>query len=104
MHQQLLLHHVKSCTLLVTFAGKYVIHFGLPADKAAEVASRSAQKTTPPVTSMALARTDVSVIPTATGNQLVVARPLQLDERMITLACAIRWDALQLMSLGQLSF
>ncbi|GLC40982.1 hypothetical protein PLESTB_000960200 [Pleodorina starrii] len=46
----------------------------------------------PPVTPMAVARTDVPVIPVATGNQLVVARPLELSERMVALACAITID------------
>ncbi|KAF5835974.1 Scramblase-domain-containing protein [Dunaliella salina] len=45
-----------------------------------------------PVTPMAQARTDVSTIPTATGNELVVARSLQLEERMAVLAAAISID------------
>ncbi|GIL85623.1 hypothetical protein Vretifemale_14159 [Volvox reticuliferus] len=48
--------------------------------------------TGPPVTPMAVARTDVAVIPAASGNQLVVARPLELSERMVALACAITID------------
>ncbi|GIL59690.1 hypothetical protein Vafri_14423 [Volvox africanus] len=46
----------------------------------------------PSVTPMAVARTDVAVIPAAGGNQLVVARPLELSERMVALACAITID------------
>uniref|UniRef100_A0A7S3QPT9 Phospholipid scramblase n=1 Tax=Dunaliella tertiolecta TaxID=3047 RepID=A0A7S3QPT9_DUNTE len=41
---------------------------------------------------MAQARTDVSIIPTATGNELVVLRSLQLEERMAVLAAAISID------------
>ncbi|EFN55871.1 hypothetical protein CHLNCDRAFT_145465 [Chlorella variabilis] len=46
----------------------------------------------PPVTALAQARTDVSVIPTSAGNQLAVHRPLRLDERMVALAAAISID------------
>ncbi|KXZ45777.1 hypothetical protein GPECTOR_50g570 [Gonium pectorale] len=46
----------------------------------------------PSVTAMAVARTDVAVIPTQSGNQLVVARPLGLSERMVALACALTID------------
>eukprot|EP00198_Chlamydomonas_reinhardtii_P007189 XP_001696525.1 phospholipid scramblase [Chlamydomonas reinhardtii] len=48
--------------------------------------------TPPPVTLMAQARTDVAVIPVVGGNQLVVARPLDLPERMVALACALTID------------
>lgn len=34
----------------------------------------------------------MEVIPTSTGNQLVVHRPLELSERMIALAAAISID------------
>lgn len=44
------------------------------------------------VTPMAVARTDIAVIPTVTGSQLVVQHPLLLDERMVALACAISID------------
>ncbi|GFR43289.1 hypothetical protein Agub_g4354, partial [Astrephomene gubernaculifera] len=46
----------------------------------------------PSVTPMAVARTDVPVISTSGGNQLVVARPLALPERMVALACALTID------------
>eukprot|EP00798_Chlamydomonas_sp_ICE-L_P030944 gene30944-36000_t len=49
---------------------------------------------TPPlaVTTLAQFRTDVKVIPDQSGNQLVVARPMQLSEKLVTLACAITVD------------
>ncbi|KAL4856200.1 putative AAA domain-containing protein [Chlorella vulgaris] len=82
---------------LFTDAGKYVIHFGSSPQEAAEQVATAVQaahpdKPPPPVTALARARTDVSVIPTSTGNQLVVHRPLQLDERMVALAAAISID------------
>ncbi|PSC69495.1 Altered inheritance rate of mitochondria 25 [Micractinium conductrix] len=82
---------------LFTDAGKYVIHFGNSPTEAAEqaaatVAAAHPDRPAPPVTALARARTDVSVIPTSTGNQLVVHRPLQLDERMVALAAAISID------------
>lgn len=46
----------------------------------------------PSVTALARVRTDVAVIPTSTGNQLVVQRPLALGQRMIALAAAISID------------
>ena len=102
---------------LFTDAGKYVIHFGLPANEAADEASvsrqalvdgRAAEATAgspspptqdqqqqqqhPEITMLAKLRTDVSVIPTVTGNQLEVARELKLSERAVALACAITID------------
>jgi uncharacterized protein YxjI len=102
---------------IFTDAGKYVIHFGMPADEADKVAANLAahkaehaalvaetakaegkpapaqtQAPAPPVTPLALARTGVAVIPTVAGNELQVARPMELDERMVTLACAISID------------
>lgn len=61
---------------LFTDAGKYVIHFGMAAEKAAEmatqtIAARTGNPASPTVTPMALARTDVTVIPTTSGTQLV---------------------------------
>ncbi len=75
---------------IFTDAGKYVIHFG---GKIADMAASSAQQAAagaeeagstaagqlpaaaavggPPVTPLAVARTDVAVIPTMSGNQLV---------------------------------
>ncbi|EFJ53297.1 hypothetical protein VOLCADRAFT_115863 [Volvox carteri f. nagariensis] len=61
---------------------------GTPLPAAAEVPAAAS----PSVTPMAMARTDVAVIPVASGNQLVVARPLELSERMVALACAITID------------
>eukprot|EP00197_Chlamydomonas_leiostraca_P013131 CAMPEP_0202872482 /NCGR_PEP_ID=MMETSP1391-20130828/21300_1 /ASSEMBLY_ACC=CAM_ASM_000867 /TAXON_ID=1034604 /ORGANISM="Chlamydomonas leiostraca, Strain SAG 11-49" /LENGTH=518 /DNA_ID=CAMNT_0049553531 /DNA_START=71 /DNA_END=1624 /DNA_ORIENTATION=+ len=46
----------------------------------------------PPVTPLAQLRTGVAVIPTQSGNQLQVVRPLALDERMAVLAAAISVD------------
>ncbi|KAL4433405.1 hypothetical protein ABPG77_010258 [Micractinium sp. CCAP 211/92] len=82
---------------IFTDAGKYVIHFGSSPVEAAEqvataVHAAHPDRPPPPVTALAQARTDVSVIPTSTGNQLVVHRPLELDERMVALAAAISID------------
>lgn len=82
---------------LFTDAGRYVIHFGGSATQAAEELRTAIQvaypdRPAPPVTALAKARTDVAVIPTSTGNQLVVHRPLRLDERMVALAAAISID------------
>eukprot|EP00887_Chlorella_sp_A99_P007876 scaffold20.g7876.t1 len=89
---------------LFTDAGKYVIHFGSSPGEAAHeaqatVAAAHPDRPPPPlpasppaVTALARLRTDVSVIPTSTGDQLVVKRPLQLDERMVALAAAISVD------------
>ncbi|GAX76018.1 hypothetical protein CEUSTIGMA_g3461.t1 [Chlamydomonas eustigma] len=104
---------------LFTDAGKYVIHFGQLSGEAdannpgpqpvAEPSINSStppvtsinsstppvtsiNSSTPPVTSMAAVRTGVAVIPTSAGNQLAVARSMELSERMITLACAISVD------------
>jgi hypothetical protein len=65
---------------LFTDAGKYVIHFGYRPERAAEicqatVVARSGREDVS-VTPMAVARTDVAVIPTFTGNQLVRGRRL----------------------------
>lgn len=63
---------------LFTDAGKYVIHFGSePTEAAEQVANTIAAahpdkpRPTPPVTALAKLRTDVVVVPTQTGNQLV---------------------------------
>lgn len=50
------------------------------------------ERPAPPVTALARYSTDVQVIPTSTGNQLVVHRPLFLPERMVALAAAISID------------
>ncbi|KAK9808529.1 hypothetical protein WJX73_005262 [Symbiochloris irregularis] len=82
---------------IFTDAGKYVIHFGESSQEAAENVANTVQaahpdKPRPPVTALARMRTDVAVIPTQTGNQLVVATPLGLSERMMALAAAISVD------------
>ena len=61
---------------LFTDAGKYVIHFGEAPLQAAENVANTVQaahpdKPKPPVTALAKYRTNVSVIPTQAGNQLV---------------------------------
>lgn len=78
-------------------AGKYVVHFGSPALEAAQqvrtaVAAAHPDREPPPVTALAKVRTDAAVVPTSTGNQLLVRRPLELDERMVALAAAISID------------
>jgi hypothetical protein len=78
---------------IFTDAGKYVVHFGYQPDTAAAMAEktlaiRSGQADVR-VTPLAQLRTEVAVIPSVTGNQLVVSQPLPLDERMIALAAAI---------------
>ncbi|BDA48458.1 Altered inheritance rate of mitochondria protein 25 [Coccomyxa sp. Obi] len=82
---------------LFTDAGKYVIHFGSKPAEAAEqaantIAAAHPDKPPPKVTALARLRTDVQVVPTQTGNQLEVVRPLVLDERMTALAAAISID------------
>ncbi|GLI70231.1 hypothetical protein VaNZ11_015080 [Volvox africanus] len=104
---------------IFTDAGKYVVHFGnvaqqLQQQQALQQEAQQQQQlqpsaTTagtatateaavpvptagPSVTPMAMVRTDVAVVPAAGGNQLVVARPLELSERMVALACAITID------------
>lgn len=63
---------------LFTDAGKYVVHFGYSPHKAADMCSKTLQirsgKDEVAVTPLAQMRTDVAVIPTYTGNQLVSAR------------------------------
>lgn len=61
---------------LFTDAGKYVIHFGQKPDDAAKQVTETLQSRTkdpslPPVTPIAQMRTDVEVIPSYSGNQLV---------------------------------
>ena len=61
---------------LFTDAGKYVVHFGNSPTEAAQqvantVAAAHPDKQRPEVTPLARMRTDVAVIPTQTGNQLV---------------------------------
>eukprot|EP01025_Chloroclados_australasicus_P055600 TRINITY_DN6776_c0_g2_i12.p1 TRINITY_DN6776_c0_g2~~TRINITY_DN6776_c0_g2_i12.p1 ORF type:complete len:483 (+),score=71.66 TRINITY_DN6776_c0_g2_i12:2459-3907(+) len=82
---------------IFTDAGKYVIHFGSSPEQAAQEATntirtRANNPTLPPVTTMAKYRTGVEVIPTTSGDQLAVSRPLSLTERQIALACAITID------------
>lgn len=82
---------------LFTDAGKYVIHFGDTPKVAAEQAANTVQaahpdKPRPDVTALARIRTDVAVIPTSTGNQLEVVRPLSIDERTLILATAVSID------------
>jgi len=82
---------------LFTDAGRYVIHFGGSPQEAAEqihtaVEAAHPDRPAPPVTALAQFRTDAAVIPTTTGNQLAVVRPLHLDERMVALALAVSID------------
>lgn len=82
---------------LFTDAGKYAIHFGSTPVAAAEqvaeaVAAAHPDKPPPKVTALARLATGVTVIPTSTGNQLVVHRELRLAERMVALAAAISID------------
>ena len=82
---------------LFTDAGRYAVHFGGSATEAAHRLRTSIQaahpdRPSPPITALAKLRTDAAVIPTQTGDQLVVARPLALDERMVALAAAISID------------
>eukprot|EP00879_Flechtneria_rotunda_P017867 GHRR01018727.1.p1 GENE.GHRR01018727.1~~GHRR01018727.1.p1 ORF type:complete len:463 (+),score=113.14 GHRR01018727.1:109-1497(+) len=63
---------------IFTDAGKYVVHFGYSPQTAADMTSRTLQirsgQSDVAVTPVAQARTDVAVIPTVTGNQLVSAQ------------------------------
>lgn len=82
---------------LFTDAGRYCIHFGGSADEAAQqirnaIEAAHPDRPAPPVTALAKIRTDAAVIPTQTGDQLAVVRPLALDERMVALAAAISID------------
>lgn len=68
---------------IFTDAGKYAIHFGFAPRAAADIAQRTLEARTgrpleTAVTPLAVARTDVAVIPSVTGNQLVRARGLLL--------------------------
>jgi hypothetical protein len=78
---------------IFTDAGKYVVHFGYTPNTAAAMAEKTlairSGKDDVHVTPLAQLRTEVAVIPSVTGNQLVVSQPLPLDERMIALAAAI---------------
>lgn len=69
------------------------MHFGYKPDTAAAMAEKTlairSGKADVHVTPLAQLRTEVAVIPSVTGNQLVVSHPLPLDERMIALAAAI---------------
>eukprot|EP00891_Asterochloris_glomerata_P005344 jgi/Astpho2/5344/Aster-x0674 len=84
--------------LLCADAGKYIIHFGDKPEQAAEqaantVAAAHPDKPRPEVTTLAKYRNpDMSVVPTAAGDQLATIRSLQLDERMVALAAAISID------------
>ncbi|KAF6252183.1 Scramblase-domain-containing protein [Scenedesmus sp. NREL 46B-D3] len=81
---------------IFTDAGKYVVHFGYSPQESAQLASRTLQarsgQADVAVTPLAQARTTVAVIPSITGNQLVVHKPLPLTERMVALAAAISID------------
>jgi uncharacterized protein YxjI len=104
---------------LFTDAGKYVVHFGLPAEESAAVATRTLEARSgrvgfgavPPLQigpgaassapgggaaaasgSSSSSSDAVAVIPQVTGGQLAVARPLALDERMVALAAAVAID------------
>ena len=71
-------------------AGRYAIHFGGSPEEAAQeiqtaIAAQHPDKPPPPpppsppsVTLLAQMRTEVAVIPTSTGSQLVVDRPLRV--------------------------
>jgi len=59
----------------------------------------------PPVTALAKVRTSAAVVPTSTGDQLLVRRPLELDERMVALAAAISIDSGEIAhAVGQMTF
>ncbi len=82
---------------LFTDAGKYAIHFGSPRHSSAEQAAATIRAAHPTATidSSSLTRNvpdNALLVPTATGSQLVVARPLGLSERMAVLAAAISID------------
>lgn len=82
---------------LFTDAGKYVVHFGNKPQEAAKQVANTIQaahpdKPRPPVTAVAKARNDLTVIPTAAGDQLDVVRPLGISERSAVLAAAISID------------
>ncbi|KAK2076287.1 hypothetical protein QBZ16_001219 [Prototheca wickerhamii] len=82
---------------LFTDAGRYAIHFGNSPVEAAQqlstaIHAQHPERPAPPVTALARFSTDMQVIPTSTGNQLVVHRPLFLPERMVALAAAISID------------
>lgn len=106
---------------LFTDAGKYVVHFGLPPEESAAVATRTlearsgrsdlgavaplqiggvggggggagAAAAAAAATATAPPGDAVAVIPQVTGGQLAVARPLALDERMVALAAAVAID------------
>uniref|UniRef100_A0A383V788 Phospholipid scramblase n=1 Tax=Tetradesmus obliquus TaxID=3088 RepID=A0A383V788_TETOB len=81
---------------IFTDAGKYVVHFGYSPQEAATLCSKTLQARSGnadvAVTPLAQARTEVAVIPSVTGNQLVVHQPLALSERMVALAAAISVD------------
>lgn len=82
---------------MFTDAGRYAIHFGSHPSEAAKqlstaIHAQHPDQPPPPVTALARYRTGVEVIPTSTGNQLVVHRPLILPERMVALAAAISID------------
>jgi hypothetical protein len=60
---------------IFTDAGKYVVHFGYSPQEAAQLCSKTLQvrsgNADVAVTPLAQVRTDVAVIPSVTGNQLV---------------------------------
>jgi uncharacterized protein YxjI len=82
---------------MFTDAGKYVIHFGEQPMEAAHHLRNAIQaahpdRAAPRVTALAKMRTNAEVIPTSSGDQLVVSQPLGLDQRLIALAAAVSID------------
>lgn len=84
---------------LFTDAGKYVVHFGNNPTEAAEQAANTVEaahpdKPRPQITPLARVRTDVAVIPTQTGNQLVSCPPQPptpfFHQKIPTGACTAR--------------
>jgi len=81
---------------LFTDAGKYAIHFGESPESAAKHISRSIESVNAQneveVPRAELTSDSHAVIPCTSGNQLIVRRTMELDERMIALAAAISID------------
>lgn len=80
-----------------TDAGKYVVHFGEKPVLAAKhlqnaIHAAHPNERIPPITSLTKIRTNADVIPTSEGDQLVVARSLEISERLVALAAAISID------------
>ena len=85
---------------IFTDAGKYVIHFGESPIQAAETATKTLKaRTNDPnlraVTPMAKLRTGVKVIPSVTGNQLVLScilPPRCIDPSLCHRSCRNGWN------------